>query len=168
TTVTVHDGTMTSNSQNDIKPNITTENGYTTYTALLPPQTIMANTGFIKVTMDGKALYYRPAKEITLEAGKTYNYQIKVGVSGYKIDANGVYHVDTPEGLKAWAEAVKNNPAISCILENNITMPAPEADDGSNWIPVSSGFNGTFDGNSKIIKGLVVNSTESYIGFIKS
>lgn len=136
------------------------ESGVTTYTALLPPQTVTAGTQLIKITIGDKTVYYKPAQNITLEAGKSYNYNIKIAdVPDNTIDSKGTYHVYKAEGLKAWAEAVKDNPAINCILEENITM-------SGNWTPISS-FTGTFDGNEHTISGLKVNLTnESRAGFI--
>lgn len=136
------------------------ESGVTTYTAMLPPQTVTADTKFIKITIGDKTVYYKPAQDITLEAGKSYNYNIKIAdVPDNTIDSKGTYHVYKAEGLKAWAEAVKDNPAINCKLEENITM-------SGNWTPISS-FTGTFDGNEHTITGLTVNLTnEIRAGFI--
>ncbi len=141
---------------------------YTTYVALLAPQTIASGESFIEVTANGKTYHFKPTDNIKLEAGKSHNYSITIGDVNYTTDDNGIYHVYTAEGLTAWAKAANTDPyKASCILENDITMPAT-ADGGSNWTPISIGFKGTFDGNSKIITGLVVNSTESSIGFIRS
>lgn len=137
------------------------ESGVTTYTAMLPPQTVTAGTKFIKITIGDKTVYYKPAQDITLEAGKSYNYNIKIAdVPDNTIDSKGTYHVYKAEGLKAWAEAVKNDPETSCTLEANITM-------SGNWTPISS-FKGTFDGNEHTISGLKVNETANSAGFIGS
>lgn len=77
---------------------------------------------------------------------------------------DGVWHIYNYEGLKAWADAVKASADgnVSAILENDIEMPAPAAGE-SNWEPAGSDntsngryFRGTFDGNGKTIKGLVI------------
>ncbi|MBO5204508.1 MAG: fimbrillin family protein [Prevotella sp.] len=137
------------------------ESGVTTYTAMLPPQTVTAGTKFIKITIGDKTVYYKPAQDITLEAGKSYNYNIKIAdVPDNTIDSNGTYHVYTAEGLKAWAAAVAGNKSTSCTLEANITM-------SGNWTPISS-FEGTFDGNEHTISGLRVNETANPVGFISS
>lgn len=85
------------------------------------------------------------------------------------MDNDGVYHVYNDKGLMAWAAAAKTDLSTSCTLENNITMPAPTETDGSNWEPVGTSdneFTGIFDGNGHTITGLVVKSTETYVGFI--
>ena len=168
TLVTVCNGTVTfkSDTQNDILSYEDSESGVTTYTAMLPPQNITAGTQFIKITIGGKTVYYIPAQEINLEAGKSYNYQIKVNVPNSITDADGTYHVYTAEGLNEWAAAVAGNNSTSCTLEADITMPVPETAGGSNWMPISS-FEGTFDGNGHTITRLVVNSTDYSVGFMK-
>ena len=171
--IIVKNGEVSKEAQSgEITPYEDSESGVTTYTAMLPPQNITAGTQLIKITIGDKTVYYKPAQEITLEAGKSYNYNIKIAdVPDYTIDSKGTYHVYTAEGLNKWAEAVKDNPAINCILEENITMPAPTETDGSNWTPVCQDYDnqyiGTFDGNGKSISGLKISSTnESPVGFI--
>lgn len=149
-----------------IKPYKTTENGKTTYTALLVPRTDKSSNELIRVTVGNKVFHYKPADDINLEAGKSYNYQIKLNVPNSITDADGTYHVYTAEGLNEWAKAVAGNNSISCTLEADITMPVPETASGSNWTPISE-FNGTFDGNGHTITGLVVNSTDYNVGFMK-
>lgn len=145
----------------EITPYEDSESGVTTYTAMLPPQTVTAGTQLIKITIGDKTVYYEPAQDITLEAGKSYNYNIKIAdVPDNTIDSNGTYHVYTAEGLKAWAAAVAGNNSTSCTLEANITM-------SDNWTPISS-FKGTFDGNEHTISGLRVNETTNPAGFISS
>jgi len=135
------------------------ESGVTTYTAMLPPQTVTAGTKFIKITIGDKTVYYKPTQDVTLEAGKSYNYNIKIAdVPDNTIDSNGTYHVYTADGLNAWAAAVAGNKSTSCTLEANITM-------SGNWTPISS-FKGTFDGNEHTISGLRVNETANPAGFI--
>lgn len=167
TLVTVCNGTVTfkSDTQNDILSYEDSESGVTTYTALLPPQNITAGTQFINITIGDKTVYYIPTQEINLEAGKSYNYQIKLNVPDKIIDDDGTYHVYTAEGLNEWAKVVAGNNSTSCTLEADITMPVPETAGDSNWTPISF-FDGTFDGNGKIITGLVVNSTYD-AGFIQ-
>lgn len=161
TSVTVDNGTVkSSGTQGGILSYEDSENGVSTYTALLSPQTITADIGFIKVTIGSDISYYKPAQDVTLEAGKSYNYNIKIAdVPDNTIDSKGTYHVYKADGLKAWAEAVKNDHETSCTLEANITM-------SDNWTPISS-FEGTFDGNEHTISGLTVNlRNENYAGFI--
>lgn len=151
-----------------ITPYKTTENGVTTYTALLVPRTDKGGNALIKITVGNKVFNYKPADDINLEAGKSYNYQIKVNVPDYTT-TNGTYHVYTAKGLKEWAKAVENSDDnnVSCKLENDIEMPALADGETSNWKPVDS-FYGIFDGNGHTIKGLVVNNEKegSNTGFI--
>ncbi len=146
----------------EITPYEDSESGVTTYTAMLPPQNITAGTEFIKITIGDKTVYYKPTQDVTLEAGKSYNYNIKIAdVPDNTIDSKGTYHVYKAEGLNAWAEAVKIAPETSCTLEANITM-------SGNWTPISS-FKGTFDGNGHTITELTVNETDfKNAGFIGS
>ena len=140
---------------------------YTTYVALLAPQTIASGESFIEVTANGKTYRFEPNAEIVLEAGKSHNYKITIGDKvDYTIDDNGTYHVYTAEGLKAWAAAANASPYnASCTLENNITMT-----DENNWMPVcpsrDTPYTGTFNGNGKSISGLNISSDASYVGFI--
>lgn len=161
TSVTVDNGTVkSSGTQGGILSYEDSENGVSTYTALLSPQTITADIGFIKVTIGSDISYYKPAQDVKLEAGKSYNYNIKIAdVPDNTIDSKGTYHVYTADGLNAWVGAVEIAPETSCTLEANITM-------SGNWTPISS-FKGTFDGNEHTISGLTVNLTdENYAGFI--
>ena len=162
TSVTVDNGTVTpSGTKGGILSYEDSENGVSTYTALLSPQTITADIGFIKVTIGSDISYYKPAQDITLEAGKSYNYNIKIAdVPDNTIDSKGTYHVYTADGLNAWVGAVEIAPETSCTLEANITM-------SGNWTPISS-FEGTFDGNEHTISGLRVNETANPVGFISS
>ncbi len=154
-----------------IKPYKTTENDKTTYTALLVPRTDKSGNELIRVTVGNKVFHYKPADDINLEAGKSYNYQIKLNVPDKIIDDDGTYHVYTAEGLNEWAAAVAGNNSTSCTLEADITMPVPETAGGINWTPISEfngTFNGTFDGNGHTITGLVVNPSVDYsVGFMR-
>lgn len=101
-------------------------------------------------------------KELTPGQYKTF----KVGSSYYVESVPGgtpIYHVYDYNGLMAWAEKGGN---CSCKLEADITMPEPENGNTYNWTPAEVDLNGIFDGNGHTITGLVVNSTETYVGFI--
>lgn len=166
--VTFDKGAVTATgTRGEITPYID-EGTYTTYVALLAPQTIAKEQSFIEVTANGKTYHFKPTDNIELKAGKSHNYKITIGDKvDYAIDDNGTYHVRTAEGLTAWAKAANASPYnASCILENNIELTGE-----NNWMPVCQSrdnpYTGTFDGNGKSISGLKINSTnESPVGFI--
>lgn len=102
--------------------------------------------------------------------------------AGYMIsvDENGVltYQIWDETGLNAWRDHVVKNtgtddaPAYgnldtNAILMKNITLTTP-AEAESNWSPIGDGdnhYNGTFDGNGKMISNLTINSSDQiYIG----
>jgi len=126
----------------------------------------------------------------TFEAGKQYDFELRVGKEGLilsgctikgwdektggelnRIDyevIDGVYHVYTEAGLKAWAEAVKENISTPCLLEADITMTKPAAGENSNWTAIgdaNNSYTGTFDGNGHTISNLIV-SGDGHQGFI--
>lgn len=82
---------------------------------------------------------------------------------------DGVYHVKTAAGLKAWAKEVNNTvhtdddeTDIDCILENDIDMT------DVTWEPVKAAhgaydnyFRGTFNGNGHTISNLTINTTST-------
>ncbi len=166
--VTFDKGAVTATgTRGEITPYID-EGTYTTYVALLAPQTIAKEQSFIEVTANGKTYHFKPTDNIELKAGKSHNYKITIGDKvDYAIDDNGTYHVRTAEGLTAWAKAANASPYnASCILETNIELTGE-----NNWEPVCQSrdnpYTGTFDGNGKSISGLKINSTnESPVGFI--
>ena len=166
--VTFDKGAVTATgTRGEITPYID-EGTYTTYVALLAPQTIAKEQSFIEVTANGKTYHFKPTDNIELKAGKSHNYKITIGDKvDYAIDDNGTYHVRTAEGLTAWAKAANASPYnASCILETNIELTGE-----NNWMPVCQSrdnpYTGTFDGNGKSISGLKINSTnESPVGFI--
>ena len=169
--VTFDKGAVTATgTRGEITPYID-EGTYTTYVALLAPQTIAKEQSFIEVTANGKTYHFKPTDNIELKAGKSHNYKITIGDKvDYAIDDNGTYHVRTAEGLTAWAKAANASPYnASCILETNIELTGE-----NNWEPVcqnnGDGFTGTFDGNGKSISGLnfdiSANLTWTAVGFI--
>ena len=167
--VTFNKGEVTATgTRGAITPYSIDEGSYTTYVALLAPQTIASGESFIEVTANGKTYRFKPADNIELKAGKSHNYIIKIGDEiNYAIDDNGIYHVCTAEGLKAWAAAASASPYnASCILEIDIPMTGE-----NNWIPVCQSkdhpYTGTFDGNGNFISGLNISLTNgSPVGFI--
>lgn len=169
TSVTFDKGAVTATgTRGKITPYSIDHGDYTTYVALLAPQTIASGESFIEVTANGKTYRFKPADDIVLEAGKSHNYTITIGDKvDYTIDDNGIYHVCTAEGLKAWATAANASPYnASCILKCSIELTGE-----NNWTPVCQSsyhpYTGTFDGNGKSISGLKINSTnESPVGFI--
>jgi len=117
----------------------------------------MADGKYIKGGIDNKHFTINSPKLNALKKGQYKTF--KVGSSYYTEFGEGIiiYHVYDYNGLMAWAAAGGNN---SCKLEADITMQT------DNWTPVGN-FHGTFDGNGHTITGLKVNSTETYVGFIK-
>ena len=156
-----------SGSSGEITPYSLDEGSYTTYVALLAPQTITSGESFIEVTANDKTYRFKPKDGIVLEAGKSYNYKIKIGDNiDYTTDDNGTYHVYTANGLNTWKAAANASPYnASCTLENNI-----ELTDENNWTPVCQDYDtpyiGTFDGNGKFISGLNISSNADIVGFI--
>lgn len=104
---------------------------------------------------------------VTLSAGRILNLnEIKpdqfAPADGYEKDADGVYHIYNATGLLHWASQT-DCLTSNVILENDIDMT------GLDWTPLGTnlenGYSGTFDGNSKTIKGLTINSENGNVGF---
>jgi len=169
------------------------ENSSNEHLALIAP-TAAAEELTVKIAAEGKNYVYKytPTEGYAANCQYTFNLKVMNGEAvalsgctitgwtdkltvndgeaeedlGFTKDIDGTYHVTSAAGLKAWAETVasSSNQYVSCVLENDIVMPAV-ADGESNWTPISH-FCGTFDGSGKTITGLVVNKTESHAGFI--
>lgn len=157
------------------------KNGTNEYLALVAPTSADASLA-VNIVQDGATYVYNASTKYTFEAGKQYSFALKVskqGVeldgctiggwedagdvvegdaeeAGYTIAEDGVWHITTAEGLKAWAAEKAANGWKRCnaVLENDIVMPAPAAGE-SNWTPVEN-YDGVFDGNGKTISGLVI------------
>ena len=144
----------------EMKPCEYTENG-TTFTCweanVVPGYTItklMAN-GTEERTL---------SSAITPVAGKFYNITLDKDL-GYTVSEDGnTYEVYNADGLKAWAEAAKSNPALNCTLAEDIDLT------GFNWTPIgteSQPYTGTFDGGDHTITGLTVDlPNKNYVGLI--
>ena len=81
-------------------------------------------------------------------------------IIGYTFDGS-TYTVYNAEGLQAWAEAAKSNPALNCTLAEDIDLT------GFNWTPIGDNNNkytGTFDGGDHTITGLTVTTSDQYAG----
>lgn len=162
------------------------------YRCLIPGGTATdANKLSVKITIDGATYVYTHPSAYTFDANKQYTFTLTVKRDGIQLNGctisawetveevkgeakqpsydvvSGVWHIYNAEGLKAWADAVKESSDgnISAILENDIEMPALADGETSNWTPVGKSYEygGTFDGNGKTISGLVVN--EQLAGF---
>ena len=76
--------------------------------------------------------------------------------------ANNTYYVTSPEGLNAWAEAVKNNTNLDCTLCDDIDL------NSTSWTPIGTNYynsyTGTFDGGGYTITGLIVTGSNKYAG----
>jgi len=163
-----------------------------TYLCLIPGGTATdANKLSVKIIIDGATYVYTHPSAYTFDANKQYTFTLTVKRDGIQLNGctitgwetvpevtgeakqpsyeivSGVWHIYNYEGLKAWADAVKESSDgnVSAILENDIEMPALQAGEESNWTPVGKDyeFGGTFDGNGKTITGLVVK--EQLAGF---
>jgi len=88
-----------------------------------------------------------------------------IGGNSYAINVKifNPMHIYDEATLKEWAEAVKNDPTVSAIVDKDFSMTTP-AEGESNWEPVRT-FKGTFDGNGHTISRIVVNKS-SIVGFI--
>lgn len=195
------DGVEVSLGSNTVKPY---NEAVGNYRCLIPGGTATeANKLSVKITIDGATYVYTHPSAYTFEANKQYTFTLTVnrdGIQlnectisdwdtsaaevkgeakqpGYTVDEQGLWHIYNADGLKAWADAVSVEPNgdISAILENNITMPALQDGETSNWEPAGKkhnsqqyapDFRGTFYGNDKTISGLVINSKEVQAGFI--
>ena len=108
----------------------------------------------VKIKHGGKDYIYDYTGSEELICGNSYAINVKISM-----------RITDEVTLKAWAEAVKNDPnhAISAIVDNDIILTSPTGD--SNWEPIST-FKGTFDGNGHTISGIVVKNESSIVGFI--
>lgn len=109
----------------------------------------------VKIKHGGKDYIYTHTTNERLVGGESYTVNVKI---------DKTMHITDEATLKAWAAAVKQDPTVSAIVDNDFSMTAP-AEGGSNWEPVRN-FKGTFDGNGKTITGLVVNKATNYASFI--
>ncbi len=159
--------------------------------ALLPPQTILANEPFIKVTLGGTTYSYKPDEAINLQAGYQYVFTItvnKTGLSGnnaafkdwgkgkeitgeaelvidYDLANDGSYIVYTAAGLLAWAAEAQKDLSLGCTLADDIDMS------GQAWTPIGDGstnmspaYTGTFDGAGHTIRNLSITSQAYSVG----
>lgn len=110
----------------------------------------------VKIKHGGKDYIYTHTTNADLKGGESYTVNVTIF---------NPMHITDEATLKAWAEAVKDDPTVSAIVDNDFSMTAP-ADGASNWEPVST-FKGIFEGNGHTITGIVVNDNEAeYVGFI--
>ena len=61
------------------------ETGSDTYEALAAPQTVKANTPFIKVDLNGVTFYFRPQSDVVLTANSRYTYTVRVTAKGLEL-----------------------------------------------------------------------------------
>lgn len=111
----------------------------------------------VKIHHGDKDYIYTHTESGRLEGGNSYTVNVKI---------DKTMHITDEATLKAWAAAVKKDPTVSAIVDNDFSMTTPPPTEGeSNWEPVRN-FKGTFDGNGKTITGLVVNKATNYASFI--
>ena len=85
----------------------------------------------------------------------------------YAIAQDGTYTVYTEKGLLAWAEAAQNaldsgKTDVNCTLGADETIQLT-----GTWVPIGGdgkAYNGIFEGNSCVIKGMTVAGTSEYQG----
>jgi len=161
------------------------------YLLLLVPTT-EATSIAVTFTYDGEKYTFRPSTKYNFEANKLYTFNLNVGKDELTLDGctilpwdadvetvvnggeaeyyqdyeiiDGVYHVYTADGLKAWRTAAKGSLNTGCVLEEDIKMPAP-TDDNGNWTAAYN-YKGVFDGNGHTISNLVIkgNHDQGFIG----
>lgn len=162
------------------------------YLLLLVPTT-EATSIAVTFTYDGEKYTFRPSTKYNFEANKLYTFNLNVGKDELTLDGctilpwdadvetvvnggeaeyyqdyeiiDGVYHVYTADGLKAWRTAAKGSLNTGCVLEEDIKMPAPTDDNNGNWTATGS-YKGVFDGNGHTISNLVIkgNYDQGFIG----
>ena len=168
------------------------ETGSDTYEALAAPQTVKANTPFIKVDLNGVTFYFRPQSDVVLTANSRYTYTVRVtakglelagctitgwteggGESGTAEDLGFTYNANThtylvynENGLLAWNEAAQSDLSLNCTLTEDITLTKPATGE-SNWTPIS-GYSGTFDGDGHAIDNLTINTTKEKQGLFST
>ena len=147
-----------------------------TYEALTAPQTVAAGKPFVKVELGSGTFYFRPQKDVVLEAGNRYSYTVKVNATGltlegcaigswtdgggesgaaedlgYIYDSNtNTYTVYNADGLLAWNKAIQEDESINCTLTADIDLT------GKKWTRLDTwpGYSGVFNGQGHRITGL--------------
>ena len=61
-------------------------------------------------------------------------------------DASGIWHIYSVESLIAWRDAASEDPTVSACLHSSLDLS------GTSWEPVSSEFQGFFDGGGHTIR----------------
>ena len=129
-----------------------------THEALVLPQNVAGGNPFIRVELGSGTFYFRPQKDVSLEAGNRYTYTVIVNATGLTLEGSTIgdwadgggeegeaedlgyiydeathtYFVYNAKGLLAWNEAVQSDLTLNCTLTADITLPA--VDEGeSNW-----------------------------------
>lgn len=111
----------------------------------------------VKIHHGDKDYIYTHAMSGRLVGGDSYTVNVKIF---------NPMHITDEATLKAWAEAVKKDPTVSAIVDNDFSMTTSPIEGEINWEPVST-FEGIFEGNGHTITGIVVNDNEAeYVGFI--
>lgn len=111
----------------------------------------------VKIHHGDKDYIYTHAMSGRLEGGDSYTVNVKI---------DKTMHITDEATLKAWAAAVKDDPTVSAIVDNDFSMSTSPIEGEINWTPVAE-FKGIFDGNGHTITGLVVNESGN-AGFIAS
>lgn len=135
----------------------------TYYMAVLPGE---LSEGFTLYLYDSNLNVWsrRAGKNMTLGRSVIFNLGVItpgtfLPEGGYEV-VDGVYHIYNEAGLRAWGSS--GDLSSSVVLEADIVMSAEE------WTPVGTlenGYAGDFDGNGKVISGLVVNTALANAGF---
>lgn len=118
--------------------------------------------------------------DVVIEEGfdNEENQEIEISADGIVKDADGIYHITTTEGLWNLARLVNNGSQSAStggraatvgytfvgktfVLDGDIDLQ------GDEWTPIGNGstsFNGTFDGNDKIVSNFKVTEKDGYVG----
>lgn len=111
----------------------------------------------VKIHHGDKDYIYTHAMSGRLVGGDSYTVNVKIF---------NPMHITDEATLKAWAAAVKQDPTVSAIVDNDFSMSTSPIEGEINWTPVAE-FKGIFEGNGHTITGIVVNDNEAeYVGFI--
>jgi len=121
----------------EIKAGVTTDNAKTA-SAIIIPQTIENGTKLIKVQHSNKSFFYTLKDTKAFEAGKSYNYSLKVkeGLVELTLLSNNITDWTNEEVIESEIVEI-STPTINNITANSATLTA-EAGGGTKGIEIST------------------------------
>lgn len=132
----------------------------TELSALLPPQTLAANSPFIEVTVGGGVYNYTPTDALAMAAGSRYHYNVTVNKTGLTVSAPNISGWTTLPGGDGTAEFRP----IAVDLDN------PADINGDGWYLVTGTGTKTINitgGNPRVIlKDVTINVTGDNVSVI--